>query len=195
MAENLVSVPRAQLEKDTIPIQWALLAVVVLAQAAVGDDHPERFLPLRVNNLWMGYQNYFDITESEAEPRDWTMWTEYIEKNGWFTLKVERTEVIDDKTYYVISDMPEKWPPVPEFFIAGKRLRWEGASLMERTADGEQPLLVFGLPGDSEYEVIDRDGQIIPVATTVRVRRLICLLDPAPGVRRGVPSTLPQAPD
>ena len=32
-----------------------------------------------------------------------------------------------------------------------------------------------------------------PAASAVRVRRLTCLLDPAPGVRRGVPSTLPQA--
>ena len=34
-----------------------------------------------------------------------------------------------------------------------------------------------------------------PAATTVRVRRLTYLLDPAPGVRWGVPSKLPQAPD
>ena len=34
-----------------------------------------------------------------------------------------------------------------------------------------------------------------PAAAAVRVRRLTCLLDPAPGVRRGVPSTLPQAPN
>ena len=34
-----------------------------------------------------------------------------------------------------------------------------------------------------------------PAASPVRVRRLTCLLDPAPGVRRGVPSTLPQAPN
>ena len=34
-----------------------------------------------------------------------------------------------------------------------------------------------------------------PAAAAVRVRRLTCLLDPAPGVWRGVPSTLPQAPN
>ena len=34
-----------------------------------------------------------------------------------------------------------------------------------------------------------------PAAAAVRVRRLTCRLDPAPGVRLGVPSTVPQAPD
>ena len=34
-----------------------------------------------------------------------------------------------------------------------------------------------------------------PAAAAVRVRRLTCLLDPAPGGWRGVPSTLPQAPN
>ena len=48
------------------------------------------------------------------------------------------TEVIDGKTYYVLSDMPANWPPAPPHFIAGKKLRWAGTHLMERTADGEQ---------------------------------------------------------
>ena len=46
--------------------------------------------------------------------------------------------MIDDTTYYVISDMPANWPPAPPHFIAGKKLRWEGSHLMERTTGGEQ---------------------------------------------------------
>ena len=151
-----------------ISLKRISLAMVFLsAQVTLGDDHPERWLPLRVNNLWTGHHRYYDITQdyfgTETEPLDRTEWTEWLQTNGAFTLKVERTEVLDDKTWYVISDLPEKWPPVPEFFIAGKKLRWEGASLMEHTADGEQPLFIFGLAHGSEYEVTDKDRQIIPV--------------------------------
>ena len=56
------------------------------------------------------------------------------------TITVERTEVIDDKTYYVITGMPANWPPAPPHFIAGKKLRWEGTHLMERTSDGEHAI-------------------------------------------------------
>ena len=56
---------------------------------------------------------------------------------------MERTEVIDGKTYYVLSDMPANWPPAPPHFIAGKKLRWEGTHLMERTADGEEAIYRF----------------------------------------------------
>ena len=57
--------------------------------------------------------------------------------------QVLHTEVIDGKTYYVLSDMPANWPPAPPHFIAGKKLRWEGTRLMERTDEGEQAIFRF----------------------------------------------------
>ena len=57
--------------------------------------------------------------------------------------EVLHTEVIDGKTYYVISDMPADWPPAPPHFIAGKKLRWQGTRLMERTDEGEQATFRF----------------------------------------------------
>ena len=68
-----------------------------------------------------------------------------------FTITVLNTEVIDGKTYYVLSDMPANWPPAPQHFIAGKKLRWEGTHLMERTADGEQA--IFRFDGDNEAAI------------------------------------------
>ena len=49
--------------------------------------------------------------------------------------------------------MPEGWPPVSRQFIAGKKLRWAGDHLMERTADGEQALFRFdATSGPSEED-------------------------------------------
>ena len=73
----------------------------------------------------------------------WSTYTAQFPKSPQFTITVERTEVIDGKTYYVISDMLTNWPPAPPHFIAGKKLRWEGSHLMERTADGEQAIFRF----------------------------------------------------
>ena len=118
--------------------------------------------PLAVGNSWTYSHRYSD------QNADYSQWTNYIIPSE-FTLSVLRTEVLDDTTYFVISDMPEFWPPVPLQFIAGKKLRWAGDQLMERTADGEQALFLFGgangARGTSEkaYAVKGQDDETIQV--------------------------------
>ena len=75
-------------------------------------------LALAVGHSWTYYHEYYDYENYDVYTR-WPNYTYYAE----FTLSVLRTEDIDGQTYFVISDMPEYWPPVPSQFIAGKKLR------------------------------------------------------------------------
>ncbi|MCE2450594.1 MAG: hypothetical protein J4F35_20230 [Candidatus Latescibacteria bacterium] len=116
----------------------AVMAVGLLGSGSAVADASD-WLPLAVGNSWTYSHDYRGEDESQ-----WTNYTHPLGGIPQFTLSVLRTEVIDDKTYFVISDMPEYWPPVPSYFIAGKKLRWSGDRLMERTAAGEQSLFRFG---------------------------------------------------
>ena len=123
------------------PVKCLLAAVLVglLDRGSVVADASD-WLPLAVGNSWTYSHNYYDYG------KDYSQWPTYTEQLGTprFTLSVLHTEVIDGHTYFVLSDMPDFWPPVPSYFIAGKKLRWAGNHLMERTTDGEQSLFRFG---------------------------------------------------
>ena len=111
-----------------------------------GADYVARdFLPLAVGNSWTLGHFVYDLRhfdpESYGPAPEWFAWED---SNGVFTLTVERTEEIEGNTYYVLSEMPSTgWPPPPPNFIAGKKLRWVGARLMEHTGNGEQVLHSF----------------------------------------------------
>ena len=44
-----------------------------------------------------------------------------------FTIEITHTEKIGSATYYVFSDVDYNWPPVPNFFFAGKKVRYDGS--------------------------------------------------------------------
>ena len=137
----------------------AVLVGLLGRESAIADASD--WLPLAVGNSWTYSHDYSDYDNYDVYTR-WTNYTHFAE----FTLSVLRTEDIDGQTYFVISDMPESWPPVPSQFIAGKKLRWAGDHLMERTADGEQALFRFDGSGDgSKYAYYDVtiQGQTIQV--------------------------------
>ena len=144
-----------------------LLAVLlslsgVLPAAADTSD----WLPLAVGNSWTYEHDFLDYKSAF-----YLEWLSYPTVE--FTLSVLRTEVIDGHTYFVISDMPEGWlPPVPRQFIAGKKMRWAGDHLMERTADGEQALFRFdaasGTNGEASYSVTIQ-GETIQVTARERL--------------------------
>ena len=148
----------------------SLLAAAVLvglldSGSAVADASD--WLPLAVGNSWTYSHDYYESGDGNDDV--YSQWTNYTAPYGipQFTLSVLRTEVIDGKTYFVISDMPEYWPPVPPQFIAGKKLRWVGDQLMERTADGEQALFRFGgtsgasgASGEASYAVTTSEGTL-----------------------------------
>ena len=131
--------------------QFRLLWVVLLSlhgvlPAAATDYQASDYLPLAVGNSWTYKHFYRDVEFTVA---DYERWPSFWDRKGQLTITVERTEFIDGKTYYVLSDMPTDWPPAPPHFIAGKKFRWEGTQLMERTADGEQAIYRFdGTPED-----------------------------------------------
>ena len=129
----------------------AAVLIVLLGSGSVVADASD-WLPLAVGNSWTYSHRYNDHQNDDGDTR-WPNYTEPLGGTPQFTLSVLDTEDIDGQTYFVISDMPELWPPVPSQFIAGKKLRWKGDHLMERTADGEQAL--FRFDGDSEYASYD----------------------------------------
>ena len=149
------------------PVKSLLAAVLVgLLDSGSAVADASDWLPLAVGNSWTYSHRYSDHNA------DYSQWTNYTAPYGipQFTLSVLQTEVIDGKTYFVISDMPEYWPPVPPQFIAGKKLRWVGDQLMERTVDGEQALFRFGgtsgtsgasgASGEASYAVTTSEGTL-----------------------------------
>ena len=147
------------------PVKSLLAAVLVglLDSGSATADASDR-LPLAVGNSWTYAQRYREYGKDRSQ---WTNYTAQFATVGTpqFTISVLRTEVIDDHTYFVISDMPEYWPPAPSYFIAGKKLRWVGDQLMERTADGERSLFRFGgasgasgASGEANYTVATQEG-------------------------------------
>ena len=138
----------------TQTIRFILAVVIGLsrAQPTVATDYAVTdYLPLAVGNSWTYHHRYSD------PDADYSPWSTYSNQNRQLTITVERAEVIDGKTYYVISEMPSNWPPAPPHFIAGKTLRWEGTHLMERTAEGEQAIFRFDGHGTS-YDIPEVEG-------------------------------------
>ena len=133
----------------------ALLSLSGVLPAAATDYQASDYLPLAVGNSWT-YEHY----HSSQDRSQWPTYVAQFPKTPQLTIRVERTEVIDDKTYYVISDMPANWPPAPPLFIAGKKLRWQGTHLMQRTSDGEQAIFRFDGANETGYEITTDEGDI-----------------------------------
>ena len=115
-----------------------------------------------MGNSWTLGHGVYDFFQQRVPGDAYTDWPVYFEKRGRFTITVERTEVLDGKTYYVLSDMPSgDWPPAPPHFLAGKKLRWEGAHLMERTDTGEQSLYRFDDPASYTIPTMEGDNEVI----------------------------------
>lgn len=157
--------------KKTIRLLWAaLLSLSGVLPAVATDYQASDYLPLAVGNSWTYRHELYDI---DGRYGDKIQWSAYMDQEfPQFTITVDRTEVIDGKTYYVISDMPANWPPAPPHFIAGKKLRWQGTHLMEYTGGGEQALYRFDGANKAGYEIVT-DG----VANRVTVRVFV---DPVP---------------
>ena len=125
----------------------ALLSLSGVLPAIATDYEASDYLPLAVGNSWTYEHEYWDEGDIDLFNYDpyWDQWPDLDEPVRYpeFKISVVNTEVIDGKTYYVISDMPANWPPAPPHFIAGKKVRWEGTRLMERTDEGEQAIFRF----------------------------------------------------
>ena len=164
--QNSMLLPSSPLLSRPLIVVKCLLAAVLVGLLDSGSATADAsdWLPLAVGNSWTYEHQYREYGKDRSQ---WTNYTAQFPNRPQFTLSVLHTEVIDDKTYFVISDMPEYWPPVPPQFIAGKKLRWVGDQLMERTADGEQALFRFGgtsgasgASGEASYAVTTSEGTL-----------------------------------
>ena len=141
----------------------ALLSLSGVLPAVATDYQASDHLPLAVGNSWTYVHNIQGIPSHYKSDSRWddSLWSAYNSQEvPQFTITVLNTEVIAGKTYYVLSDMPANWPPAPPLFIAGKKLRWEGTHLMERTADGEQAIFRFDGTNETGYEITTDEGNI-----------------------------------
>ena len=151
--------------------QFRLLWVALLSLSGVlpaaTDNQASGYLPLAVGNSWTYAHEYYIRGDGGRTVQEYSAYADQWPAPGEpfrypeFTISVLNTEVIDGKTYYVIGDMPANWPPTPPHFIAGKKLRWEGTHLMERTADGERSVFRFDGANDTGYTVETVAGSIL----------------------------------
>ena len=60
------------------------------------------------------------------------------------TIEITHTEIIEGQEYFVFSDVPYDWPPVPNFFLAGQKVRFsEEGALLFRWNGQDIPFYVF----------------------------------------------------
>lgn len=178
--------------KRTIIIFLALL--FSLPPAAAQDEggseeiNPSEYVPLAVGNSWT-YEHFYwnnsyhgwdtedierlkpftDIEvpgyphgEGNALPPDSLLLVERI-----LTIEITHTERIDGREYFVFSDADYDWPPLPDFFWAGKKVRLSDEGILVFRWNGQEvPIYDFGelqngytvtLPGESDTPVdVDR---------------------------------------
>ena len=134
------------------------------------------YMPLAVGNSWAFAHRHFDRAERDGPKSQWSAFL-YADHPAEVVITVERTEEIDGKTYYVLSDMPVDWPPARPHFPAGKKLRWKGTHLVEHTGTGEVAMFRF----DGE----DETGYAIPMTAGANLVKVGIRQDTNPLTRRG----------
>ena len=147
-----------------------LLLVFQAGYTAAGAEHeiedaapieielnPLDYVPLAVGNRWTYehyYENYlhgagdpFDIPGyPPGSPPDSLRLVEKI-----VTIEITHTEVIDGFEYFVFSDADYAWPPLPDFFWGGKKVRLSDEGFLVFRWNGQDiPVYDFGHTG-TEY--------------------------------------------
>ena len=127
------------------------------AQGQGTDDaieiNPLDYVPLAVGNRWTYehiYINYdYEIGEPFAipgyppgHPPDSLTFAEKI-----VTIEITHTEVIDGLEYFVFSDADYAWPPLPDFFWGGKKVRLSDEGFLVFRWNGQE-LPVYDFGGD-----------------------------------------------
>ena len=175
--------------KQRICLLLAVLLGLSRVLPADATDDAAAYLPLAVGNSWTYAHEYSNFLGTFDSPRErystYYRWPArgFNSPHEWYStyyrwparanelpyphgrlvsITVQGTEVIDGKTYYVLSDLPDNWPPAPSYFIAGKKLRWAGTHLRERTVNGERSVFRFDGANDAGYSV-ETDGVSSPI--------------------------------
>ena len=120
--------------------------------------NPLDFVPLEVGNRWTYEHRYFNVDPWIGEPfyipeyplgypPDSLTSAEKI-----VTIEITHTEVIDGLEYFVFSDADYAWPPLPDFFWGGKKVRLSDEGFLVFRWNGQElPVYDFGHPNDYEY--------------------------------------------
>lgn len=144
-----------------------LAALVGLAvPAAASEYEASDYLPLAVGNSWTFRHEVYDLySASEGGERPLGVFHggafDVLPPPRYVTITVERTKVIDDTTYYVLSDMPAgDFAPAPPHCPVGKTLRWKGSELMERTDTGERSFFRFKGPNTYTIPLTHGDDEV-----------------------------------
>ena len=140
-----------------------LLLVFLAGYTAAGaaqetDDaaieiNPLDYVPLAVGNRWTYehvYQNYldregypFDIPGYPPGHRPDSL-TSVVKT---VTIEIMHTEVIDGLEYFVFSGPDYDWPPLPDFFWGGKKVRLSDEGFLVFRGHGQDiPVYDFGHP-------------------------------------------------
>ncbi|MFA6108594.1 MAG: hypothetical protein WDA75_07490 [Candidatus Latescibacterota bacterium] len=120
---------------------------------------PRGFLPLSVGNSWTYTHRYLnDRPDLLGMSWDSPSWASRDDVK----VEITHTEEIDGQTYYVFSDLDYDFPPVPSFFLAGKKVRWDDQGrLMVRWQDGEFCLYDFSHEGT--YDIPEQEDGVSQV--------------------------------
>ena len=115
---------------------WSVLVVLgwgsLWARSYAEADEPvHRMLPLAIGNTWEYWHGRYYLYDGT------------FDHGQLVTIRITHTENIGRHTYYVFSDMPYEEPPVPAFFLAGKKVRWEDNHLLFRQQDEDVVLYQF----------------------------------------------------
>lgn len=139
-------------------VRMVLIASVALASGSWAQDYnPEDFLPLAVGNSW-------EYVHSVA---DWRLQAQgVVPFERLVEVRIAHTEEIEGHTYCVFSDMPYEEPPVPYFFVAGKKVRFDGNQLLFREQDGDVALyrFDFGVYGGYSYAIPETEADTLASA-------------------------------
>ena len=156
------------------PRALCLLALLSTQAGYAGPDpielelNPSDFLPLAVGNRWTYEHSYYNGSYpwgdwSEGGPE----WLKPLEipgyphggdRDSWppdslttatrtLTIQITHTETIDGLEYFAFSGANYSWPPLPEFFWGGKKVRVSAEGfLLFRSKGQDVPLYDFGHP-------------------------------------------------
>ena len=148
-----------------------LLLVFQAGYTAAGAEHeiedaapieielnPLDYVPLAVGNRWT-YEHYYEnYLHGTGEPFDIPGYPpgsppdslEFAEKI--VTIEITHTEVIDGFEYFVFSDADYAWPPLPDFFWGGKKVRLSDEGFLVFRWNGQElPVYDFGHPSEYGY--------------------------------------------
>lgn len=114
-----------------------------------------------------------------------------------FTIEITHTELIEGQEYFVFSDIEYDWPPVPNLFLAGQKVRFsEEGTLLFRWQGQDIPLYAFRNPDccSPEYPLLQNEN--LPVEQLIygyvlddeylRHARSLIRMDPPPSLSQAL---------